>query len=150
MTTASRTRSFTLVEGEFDPDGDTTDLQWFGFHIHDERGVAVSYADTPEYGLQLFKVAGVTHTGDVLQQSEFDPGTPIALIADPKNPYDRNAVGVWDKARRIRVGYVPRELNEWVATAITLPSTGALALAEHRKDGKRVSLTILCGPLSIK
>jgi HIRAN domain len=109
MMSASSTRSFTLVEGSFDPDGEKGDLEWAGFHIHDERGAAVSYDDATEFNLQIFRVAGVSHRTDVLQRPEFNPGELLKLLAEYSNPYDRNAVSVWDRAGTLMIGYVPKD-----------------------------------------
>lgn len=143
-------KTFTLVEGTFSPEELGPDMTWAGFHIHDDRGNFVSYADVEQFNLTIFRVAGVSMRADALQRSEFDPGEVLALVHEPTNAYDKNAVGVWDKARRTMIGYVPRELSEYMRAAITMPNTSALSLAEHRKSGKRVSLTVLFGPMGIK
>jgi len=143
--------TFTLVEGSFDPDGDKSDLVWSGFHIHDARGVGMDYDDAEKaFNLTIFRVAGVSYRSDPLQRSEFEPGSVLKLVAEENNPHDRNAVSVWDRWGTNMIGYVPRERNEWVRAAMQIPGTNALALAEHRKDGKRVSLTVVFGPIAVK
>jgi hypothetical protein len=142
--------SFTLVEATFDPDGDKSDFEWSGFHIHNERGVGVDYSAAEEFGLQVFRVAGVTYRSDPLQRAEFEPGSVLKLVAENDNQYDRNAVAVWDRYGTWMVGYVPKERNERIRAAMQLPGHAALALAEHRKGDKRVSLTVLFGPLEVK
>ena len=145
----SYTRSFTLVEATFDPDGDKTDLEWSGFHIHDDAGTAVSYDRAAEFNLRIFRVAGVSHRVDALQSAEFNPGEVLKLIAEPNNQYDRNAIGVWNRSGRLMVGYVPKDYNQWIGAALQIPGHAAMSLAEHRKDGRRVSLTVMFGPMNI-
>jgi hypothetical protein len=139
---------FKLVEGTFDAEGLEAGLEWSGFHIQDDRGVSVRYSEASEFDLTIFYVA--SYRSDILQRPEFDPGEVLVLVPEPTNFYDKSAVGVWDKTRRLKVGYVPREDNEYIRAALTLPGTVAVALAEHRKSNKRVSLTVLFGPLGIK
>lgn len=115
---------------------------------YDERGVGLSYADAEECGVHILKVAGVSYRQDVLQRPEFAPGTHLRLRAEKNNAHDANAVSVWDRNGRAMVGYVSKGINVKIRTALTLPDCNALALAEHRKDGRRVSLTVMFGPLS--
>jgi hypothetical protein len=41
--------------------------------------------------------------------SSFDPGNRLALVPEPDNEHDENAVGIWNEARTLQAGYVPRE-----------------------------------------
>jgi len=153
--TVSRPRSengktFTLVEGNFDPDGDKSDWEWSGFQIHDEQGMGLSYAEAEQLNLRIFRVAGVSYRANVLQHSDFDPGKVLKLIAEKNNPHDRNAVSVWNRSGTVMVGYVPKQKNKWIRAAMQLPDHEAIALAEQRKGGKRVSLTVLFGPMQVK
>ncbi len=38
----------------------------------------------------------------------FDPGLPLALVPEPENEFDPNAVGVWNAERTLQAGYIPR------------------------------------------
>ena len=40
----------------------------------------------------------------------FDPGCSLALVQEPDNPHDPNAVGIWNEQRTLQAGYVPREV----------------------------------------
>ena len=40
----------------------------------------------------------------------FDPGARLALVPEPENEHDANAVGVWNRERTLQAGYVPREV----------------------------------------
>lgn len=143
-------KTFTLVEANYDPEGDNSELQWSGFHIHDEHGVGLSYADAEERNLRIFRVAGVSFRADALQRSDFDPGNKVILVLEPNNPHDPNAIAVWDRYKTTMIGYVPKDYNEFIRAAMTLPGHWAIVLAEHRKAGKRVSLTVLFGPMKVK
>ena len=144
----ARTKSFTLKEATFDPDGDQTDLEWRGFHIYDESGAAVSYADARAVGLHIFNVAGVSYRQDVLQRASFAPGSVLRLVPEPNNAHDRDAISVWDADRSAMIGYVPKAINRTIREALERPGCNALAIAEHTKDGRRVSLTVMCGALN--
>lgn len=61
-----------------------------------------------ERSLIVVRVAGTSHHEEALQSEVFDPGSSLALLLEPDNPGDPNAVGVWDAALERRVGYVPR------------------------------------------
>jgi hypothetical protein len=54
-------------------------------------------------------VAGVSFRPESLDDPSFDPGHRLALVAEPDNPHDPNAVAVWNDARSLQLGYVPRE-----------------------------------------
>jgi hypothetical protein len=143
-------KTFALVPANFDPDGDESDFEWSGFHIHDEHGMGLSYSEAEQHKLRIFRVAGVSHRTNALQRSDFDPGNMLQLVAEKDNPYDRNAVSVWNRSGTVMVGYVPKEKNRSIRAAMRLPGYTAIALAEHRKSDKRVSLTVLFGPMQEK
>ena len=97
----------------------------------------------------LCRVAGVTYRPDALQDHRFFPGRPVILRPEPTNPYDQNAVGVWDASGSIQLGYVPREHSERVAMDIAsrIPLEG-LTLREFRRtpSGPRLGIHILIFP----
>jgi hypothetical protein len=45
-----------------------------------------------------------------VEDESFDPGRRLALVPEPDNQHDPNAVGIWNEARTLQAGYVPREL----------------------------------------
>ncbi len=57
----------------------------------------------------VVSVAGVSFRGDVVLDPSFDPGLPLALVPEPENKFDPNAIGIWNAARTLQAGYVPRE-----------------------------------------
>jgi hypothetical protein len=55
-------------------------------------------------------VAGVSFRPDAVDDPSFEPGQRLALVPEPKNEHDPNAVGIWNEARSVQAGYVPREV----------------------------------------
>jgi hypothetical protein len=53
--------------------------------------------------------AGVSYRPEALPDPSFDPGRRLALVSEPENEHDPNAVGIWNEARTRQLGYVPRE-----------------------------------------
>ncbi len=46
----------------------------------------------------------------MLDDASFDPGRRLALVREPENEYDPNAVAIWNEERALQIGYVPREV----------------------------------------
>jgi hypothetical protein len=87
-------------------------------------------------------VAGASYRLEALQDEAFAPGRPLALVPEPENPHDPNAIGIWDAERRLQAGYVPAD----VAPAVE-SGAQAVALWEFRDDeGSRVGLRVLIAP----
>jgi hypothetical protein len=55
-------------------------------------------------------VAGVTFRPGNVDDASFDPGRRLALVREPENEHDPNAVAIWNEARTLQVGYVPRDV----------------------------------------
>jgi hypothetical protein len=121
-----------------------------GFYIRDtdtDRGI--SYEELSELvpGAVVFNVAGTSHRQDALQGPAFAPGEPVKLIPEPENPYDRNAIAVWDTHLRKHIGYVPAEL------ALTIGGIfrggqpfGATVFFEFLQGKQRMALSVLVAP----
>jgi hypothetical protein len=60
--------------------------------------------------IRVVPVAGVSFRPEALGDPGFDPGKRLALVPEPENEHDPNAVGIWDADRRTQLGYVPREV----------------------------------------
>jgi hypothetical protein len=60
--------------------------------------------------LHVVPVAGVTFRPGNVEDASFDPGRRLALVAEPENEHDPNAVGIWNEERTLQAGYVPREI----------------------------------------
>src|SRR6266704_4808320 len=60
--------------------------------------------------LRVVPVAGVTFQPGNVDDPSFDPGRRLALVREPENEHDPNAVAIWNEARTVQLGYVPREV----------------------------------------
>jgi hypothetical protein len=60
--------------------------------------------------IRVIAVAGVTFRPEALPDASFDPGRRLALVPEPENEHDPNAVGVWNEERTLQAGYVPAEV----------------------------------------
>src|SRR5262249_13623660 len=59
--------------------------------------------------LLVVAVAGVSFRPEAVSDPSFDPGRRVALVPEPENEHDPNAIGIWNEARTLQAGYVPRE-----------------------------------------
>jgi HIRAN domain len=55
-------------------------------------------------------VAGVSFRPESVADASFDPGRRVMLVPEPENEHDANAVAVWNEARTLQAGYVPRDV----------------------------------------
>lgn len=79
-----------------------------GFYLRDaESGDPVRWSDPR---VRVVPVAGVSYRADALPDASFDPGKRLALVAEPENEHDPNAVAIWNEARTLQLGYVPRDV----------------------------------------
>jgi hypothetical protein len=111
-----------------------------GYWLRDaESGEVVRWDDER---LRVVKLAGASYRADALQDDAFAPGRRLALVREPDNTYDPNAVAIWDAARRLQAGYVPAEVAPELEG-----DEQALALWEFRDDeGRRIGLRVLLVP----
>ena len=78
-----------------------------GYRLRDAAtGETVRWEDPR---IRVVPVAGVSYRAEALPDSSFDPGRPLALVAEPDNEHAPNAVGIWNEERTLQLGYVPRE-----------------------------------------
>ena len=59
--------------------------------------------------IRVVPVAGVSYRPEALPDPSFDPGRRLALVPEPDNEHDPNAVAIWNEERTLQLGYVPRE-----------------------------------------
>ena len=57
--------------------------------------------------VRVVAAAGVSYRPESLDDPSFDPAARLALVPEPENEHDPNAVGIWNEARALQVGYVP-------------------------------------------
>jgi HIRAN domain len=111
-----------------------------GYWLRDAAtGTAMKWDDTR---VRVVKLAGASYRGEALQDDAFAPGRRLALVREPENEHDPNAVGVWDAARRLQAGYVPAEVAPELHG-----DEQAVSLWEFRgDDGQRIGLRVLLAP----
>jgi hypothetical protein len=79
-----------------------------GYRLRDASTGEVVRWEDPR--ILVIPVAGVSFRPESLDDSSFEPGQPLALVPEPDNEHDPNAVAVWNEARTLQVGYVPRDI----------------------------------------
>jgi hypothetical protein len=111
-----------------------------GFWLRDAAtGEALRWNDGP---LRVVKLAGSSYRVDALQDEGFAPGRRLALVPEPENEHDPNAVAVWDADRRVQAGYLPAGIAPKVRG-----EEQAVSLWEFLDEaGRRVGLRILIAP----
>ncbi|MGZ4356111.1 MAG: HIRAN domain-containing protein [Gaiellaceae bacterium] len=111
-----------------------------GFRLRDAATGELVRGEDPR--VRVIKVAGVLYRLDALQDDAFAPGRRLALVPEPDNEHDPNAIGVWDEDRRLQVGYVPAE----IARELEVDDWQAVTLWEFFEDGQRGGLRVLLAP----
>ena len=100
-----------------------------GYHLRDAAtGERVTWEDPR---LRVIAVAGVSFRPEAVADPSFDPGARLALVREPENEHDPNAIGIWNEARTLQAGYVPREVAGELAgdeLAVSLWRVGAEGL----------------------
>jgi HIRAN domain len=92
--------------------------------------------------IRVLPVAGVSFRLDSLQDEGFAAGRRLALVPEPDNEHDPQAIGIWDGARRAQAGYVPAE----VARDLHAEEWQAVSLREFFEDERRAGLRVLLAP----
>jgi hypothetical protein len=78
-----------------------------GYRLRDAATGEVVRWEDPR--ILVVPVAGVSFRIEALEHPSFDPGRSLALVPEPENKHDPNAVGIWNEDRTLQLGYVPRE-----------------------------------------
>jgi hypothetical protein len=79
-----------------------------GYHLRDAAtGERIRWEDPR---LRVVPVAGVTFRPGNVDDATFDPGRRLALVREPENEHDPNAIAVWNEERTLQAGYVPRDV----------------------------------------
>jgi hypothetical protein len=92
--------------------------------------------------VRVVKLAGASYRADALQDDAFAPGQRLALVPEPENEHDPNAVAVYDSTRRVQAGYVPAEISPELSG-----DEQAVSLWEFRGEGGlRIGLRVLLAP----
>ena len=111
-----------------------------GYWLRDAAtGEAMRWSDER---VRVVKLAGASYRLDALQDDAFAPGRRLALVREPENEHDPNAVAVFDAEHRVQGGYVPAE----VAPSLR-GDEQAVSLWEFRDEtGARIGLRVLIAP----
>jgi HIRAN domain len=111
-----------------------------GYWLRDAAtGDAMKWDDSR---VRVVKLAGASYRAEALQNDAFAPGRRLALVREPENEHDSNAVAVWDEERRVHAGYVPAEIAPELHG-----DEQAVSLWEFRgEDGSRIGLRVLLAP----
>ena len=92
--------------------------------------------------IRVVKVAGASYRADALQDNGFEPGRKLALVPEPDNEHDPNALAIWNEERTLQAGYVPAEVAPEVPR-----DWQAVSLWEFRGlEGDRIGLRVLLAP----
>ena len=111
-----------------------------GYRIRDAATEELLRDDDPR--IRIVKVAGVSYRMDELQDAAFTPGRRLALVPEPDNEHDPNAIAIFDEERQAQAGYVPAE----VARDLDSDDWQAVSLREYVEDGRRGGLRVLLAP----
>jgi len=111
-----------------------------GYRLRDAAtGEALRWENGP---LRVVKLAGSSYRSEALQDDGFAPGRRLALVPEPANEHDPNAVAVWDAERRVQAGYLPAGIAPKVRG-----DEQAVSLWEFLDEGgRRVGLRVLIAP----
>ena len=111
-----------------------------GFRLRDAATGELVRGEDPR--IRVIKVAGVSYRLDALQNDAFAPGRRLALVPEPDNEHDPNAIGIWDEHRLLQAGYVPAE----IARELEVDDWQAVTLWEFFENGERGGLLVLLAP----
>jgi hypothetical protein len=111
-----------------------------GYRLRDAETEEIVRHEDPR--IRVVRLAGVSYRLDAVQDDAFAPGRRLALVPEPDNEHDPNAVAVWDAEQRLQGGYVPAE----VARELDAGEWQAVSLLEFSEEGRRVGLRILLAP----
>ena len=111
-----------------------------GYRLRDAATEQLVRDDDPR--VHVVPVAGVSYRMAEVQAEGFAPGRPLALVPEPDNAHDPNAIAIWDADRRVQAGYVPAEL----ARALRAEEWQAVSLREFGEAGRRGGLRVLLAP----
>src|SRR5882724_5931299 len=84
------------------------DRRGAGYHLRDAAtGERVPWEDPR---IRVVPVAGVSFRPDAVADPSFDPSQRLALVREPDNEHDPDAVAIWNEQRTLQAGYVPRDV----------------------------------------
>lgn len=72
----------------------------------------------PRAGIYVSQLRGEAHHEAECRAGNFHPGEPVRLVREPENPYDRNAVAVYDATGQYLAAYVNKQKARTLAKLI--------------------------------
>jgi hypothetical protein len=111
-----------------------------GYRLRDAETEEIVRHEDPR--IRVVRLAGVSYRLDAVQDDAFTPGRRLALVPEPDNEHDPNAVAIWDAEQRVQGGYVPAE----IARELDAADWQAVSLLEFLEEGRRVGLRVLLAP----
>ncbi|MBM0255576.1 HIRAN domain-containing protein [Micromonospora sp. 4G55] len=86
----------------------------------DGTGLLVGPTDRrlPRAGIYVSQLRGEAHHEAECRAGNFYPGEPVRLVREPENPYDRNAVAVYDATGKYMAAYVNKQKARTLAKLI--------------------------------
>lgn len=135
-----------------DKDGET--VKGSGIQPLDQNGELIHKVSGDQHfdhlgeGVRACSVAGVEHRHREVQSADFAPGKRLRLVADPENPFDRNAIEVRSADGKLMAGFVPREIAAELAPLFKRDRTwDAMSVWEWQTHSRgRVGLRMLLAP----
>jgi hypothetical protein len=79
-----------------------------GYRLRDAATGEVVRWEDPR--VLVVAVAGVTFRQGNVDDPSFDVGRRLALVPEPDNEHDPNAMSIWNEERTLQAGYVPRDV----------------------------------------
>jgi hypothetical protein len=102
-------------------------------------------------GLYAFDVAGTAYRQEALQDLVFSPGKRLAILPEPTNPVDPEALAVWDNAHKLHIGYVPKDCSSKMKKRMIEEGGFTYISMWENKEGKlRVGLRVLAIAPNVK
>jgi HIRAN domain len=92
--------------------------------------------------VRVVKVAGTSYRLEALQDDAFAPGRRVALVPEPDNVHDPNAIGIWDAERQAQAGYIPAD----IARELQADDWQAVVLRDFFDGEDRCGLRVLLAP----
>jgi hypothetical protein len=92
--------------------------------------------------IRVVRAAGVSYRLDQVQDDAFSAGRRLALVPEPDNEHDANAVAFWDEEHHVQAGYVPAD----IAADLRPEDWQAVVIREFFEEGRRVGLRVLLAP----
>jgi hypothetical protein len=145
-----------VVEDTHCFDGDDGTRWWSNgyapVHVDDDGGY--HFAALGEHlgdGRVLYcKVAGARHYDQGIADPRLRPGITLELRPEPNNPYDSDAVGVWEAKGALQLGHIPADVCSDVSARIRagerLDGYVVREIRRESKSGPRTALHLLVAP----